>query len=99
MYQLTDTTSIKRLSDGAWIPADPRNDDYKAYLAWVSQGNAAQPGPTLPNPRIAEIKQALAAIDDKKVRALTDAALIGDKTRLQALETQAATLRTELDTL
>lgn len=28
MYQLTNSTSIKRLSDGASIPADERNTDY-----------------------------------------------------------------------
>lgn len=45
MYQFTDTASIKRLSDGAYIPADPDNDDYKSYLAWVAHGNTASPNP------------------------------------------------------
>jgi hypothetical protein len=29
MYQLTTSTSIKRLSDGAFIPNDPGNRDYR----------------------------------------------------------------------
>ena len=30
---------IKRLADNAFIPFDPANTDYIAYLAWVAEGN------------------------------------------------------------
>jgi hypothetical protein len=36
-------TNVKRLSDSAFIPFDPANVDYVAYLAWVSAGNEPLP--------------------------------------------------------
>jgi hypothetical protein len=30
---------IRRETDGAWIPLDPANSDYQAYLAYVANGN------------------------------------------------------------
>jgi hypothetical protein len=49
MYQtVKDATGkvadgIKRLSDNAFIPFDPANTDYQAYLAWLSSGNVPLP--------------------------------------------------------
>lgn len=37
------THMIKRKSDGAFIPFDPANTDYQAYLAWVAEGNTPDP--------------------------------------------------------
>jgi hypothetical protein len=34
---------IKRLSDNAFIPFDPDNTDYQAYLEWVAAGNTPEP--------------------------------------------------------
>jgi hypothetical protein len=38
---------IKRLSDNAFIPFDPANTDYQAYLAWVEAGNKPLPADAL----------------------------------------------------
>ena len=34
---------ILRLPDNAFIPFDPANTDYQAYLAWVAKGNTPLP--------------------------------------------------------
>lgn len=52
MYQLTETTSILRLADNAFIPAEPTNIDYQEYLDWVAAGNTPEPyvPPVVPTP-------------------------------------------------
>jgi hypothetical protein len=38
-----NVTMVYRTTDGAFIPPDIGNVDYLAYLAWVAEGNTAQP--------------------------------------------------------
>jgi len=35
--------AIIRTNDNAFIPFDPDNTDYQAYLAWVAQGGVPTP--------------------------------------------------------
>ena len=44
-YQLTQGDAILRLADNAFIPFDPANTDYQAYLAWLEEGNEPLPAP------------------------------------------------------
>lgn len=34
---------VHRLSDNAFIPFDPQNVDYQAYLQWLSEGHQPLP--------------------------------------------------------
>jgi hypothetical protein len=47
MYKLINTPTgrqlVQRLSDNAFIPFDPDNTDYQAFLLWKAQGNEPTP--------------------------------------------------------
>jgi hypothetical protein len=49
MYQLCPESvgqlaqCIKRIADNAFIPFDPANTDYQAYLRWCEEGNEPEP--------------------------------------------------------
>jgi len=41
---LTSKMIVGQNADGSalWIPVEPKNTDYQAYLAWVAEGNTAE---------------------------------------------------------
>jgi hypothetical protein len=49
MYKLVndsligEVTSVLRVADNAFIPFDPANTDYQAYLKWLEEGNTPEP--------------------------------------------------------
>jgi len=71
-YQLTQGDTILRLADNAFIPPDPANTDYQAYLAWLEAGNTPEPAPEPePIPELtAEQKLAAAGLTVAELRAL-----------------------------
>jgi hypothetical protein len=73
-YQLTSGASILRLADNAFIPPDPANIDYAAYLEWVAAGNTPEPAPepvALPERTPAE-KLAAAGLSVDELKSLLD---------------------------
>ena len=60
-YQLTTGDTILRLADNAFIPPDPANTDYAAYLAWLDAGNTPEPAPEPPAPPVLTTEQKLEA--------------------------------------
>lgn len=46
-YQLTNTTTIIRLTDGLQFEPDPNLSIYADYLQWISEGNIPKPSDEL----------------------------------------------------
>lgn len=69
MYQLIkDSTSIKRLSDGACIPESEGNRDWQEYQLWLAEGNTPEP---VDQPTIEEQRAELKSVRDTSLNALT----------------------------
>lgn len=106
MYKLTcEGLTVLLPDEGFVIPAYPGNADYCRYREWLAAGNTPEPADPLPNPRMAEIKALLAAIDAKKIRPASELAIavasageVSAETieTLRELEAKSVPLRYEL---
>lgn len=47
---LANPNAVQRTVDGTFIPDDPRNADWRAYQAWLGQGNTPDPADPAPLP-------------------------------------------------
>jgi hypothetical protein len=57
-------TGVRRASDGAFVPVDEGNRDWRAYQAWLEAGNApdpADPAPEEARDPLAELTATLVA--------------------------------------
>ncbi|WPB58652.1 hypothetical protein [Xylophilus sp. GOD-11R] len=74
MYQLTAVPGIiLRTTDGYFVPVAEGNADYLAYLAWVEEGNEAEPAPA-PEPDEASVPRSVTPSQARE--ALIDAGLL-----------------------
>jgi hypothetical protein len=64
-YTINQLGNIIRDADGAFIPDDPANTDYAAYLEWVAAGNTATPYQS--GEILADMKDRLVAAIDTEV--------------------------------
>ncbi len=61
MYKLQNSYVIRQ-SDGALIPPDENNADWRDYLAWCVAGNAAEPADQSPGPMVSRVTAAQAKL-------------------------------------
>ena len=62
-----DSTSILRLTDNAFIPADPANTDYQAYLTWLGEGNTPEPADPPSPPDNKALRQAAYVVESDPI--------------------------------
>lgn len=88
MYKLS-TSGVQRLADGAFIPNDDRNTDYREYLAWVAAGNTPQAADAAPIPSVVDMAQARLALLQSGLYSTVQAAIAampgaaGDAARIE----------------
>lgn len=93
-YQLlTDTTTVLRVADQAYIPDDPANRDRQEYEAWLAVGNVPDPAPPPPQaapPAPVELPADPVAEMDAATKGYVDAEVTAVTARLDAIERRLA---------
>lgn len=65
------TRGVQRLSDGAFIPDDPRNHDWRDYQAWLRTGQIPAPMDALPpsgKDPLTDLQERIAILEAKNVK-------------------------------
>jgi len=94
-YLLTQTGAIVRASDGASIPPDERNADYREFLRWKAEGNE----PEVQQPEPPTVMQQIAALEARQTPRLLREAALGQPYatgRLAEIDAEIFKLRAEL---
>ena len=105
MYKLiANSTSIKRLSDGATIPDNPTLGDWQEYQDWLALGNIPEPADIIPEHPITEIDMRRARLALLQTGLLDDvesaiAAMTGDEGRAAQINWEYATVLKRNDAL
>lgn len=79
-YKLRLPSGVIRTADGASIPDDPKNRDWRIYQAWLRAGNTPDPADPLPVRIDADAELATQLAAANTVAQLRDA-LLGKGTR------------------
>ncbi|MDQ0084593.1 hypothetical protein J2W35_004962 [Variovorax boronicumulans] len=84
--------------DGAWIPLDSDNSDYRAFIEWQEAGGIADTPPVPTHAQLVEMAKVLTRIERQPIITMLDglqasSLALGQTTRAQIIETAKQGLR------